>query len=291
LSIKDKVTLYQADLHDATSMLSVIKAFEPHEIYHLAAQSFVDASFKEPFATGMVTGLATATLLDIIRLTDPGIRFYNAATSELYGNSLKTDADEDTRFAPDSPYAAAKMYAFHMVRIYREAYSMFVCSGILFNHESELRGLEFVTRKVTNAVARISLGMQDKVQLGNLDSQRDWGFAPEYVDAMWRMLQHDKPNDYVIATGETHSVRELCDHAFNTYGLDYRDFVETSEKYLRPLDVTYLKGKPALAKNELGWESKTKFRELVKIMTETDRERWERQINGEIVYWDAINHG
>ena len=290
LCIKNDVILYQADLYDATSLLSVIKDFAPGEVYHLAAQSFVDASFKEPLATGMVTGLATATLLEVIRQVDPSIKFYNAATSELYGNSLKHSANEMTPFAPDSPYAVAKLYALHMVRVYRSAYDMFACNGILFNHESKLRGLEFVTRKVTNAAARIKLGLQDKVQLGNLDSARDWGFSPDYVDAMRLMLQQDNPTDYVISTGETHTIHELCDTAFSVFGLDYRNYVETNNKYMRPLDVMYLRGNSTKAKNELGWEPKTKFRDLIELMTKADYDRWQQQLSGKIVHWDAPNH-
>jgi len=290
LGVKDKVTLYQADLHDATSLLSVVKDFQPEEVYHLAAQSFVDASFKEPVATSVVTGLAVTTLLDIIRLTDSSIRFYNAATSELYGNGLQYRADETTGFAPASPYAAAKLYALHMVRMYREASGPFACNGTLFNHESKLRGLEFVTRKITNAVARIALGLQDEVQLGNLDAQRDWGYAPDYVDAMWRMLQQEEPEDYVIATSATYSVKELCFTAFHSQGLNYRDHVRVSSQFKRPLDVLYLCGDSSKARRELDWVASTKFHELVDLMVRADKERWERQMSGELVYWDAPNH-
>ena len=290
LNILDKVKLYQADLHDATSLSYVLKDFEPDEVYHLAAQSFVDASFKEPIATGEVTGLGTATLLELIRQNRKEIRFYNAATSELYGNSLKESANEDTPFRPSSPYAAAKLYSLHMCRIYREAYGMFVCSGILFNHEGPLRGLEFVTRKVTNAATKIKLGLSKELSLGNLEAQRDWGYAPEYCEAMYLMMQASKPDDFVIATNETHSVKELCSVAFSHLDLSYRDFVKTKEDFLRPLDVEYLKGNPSKAKAKLGWQPGIKFDELVRLMVEADLDRWQRQLKGEIVHWDAMNY-
>ncbi len=290
LGILNKVRLYQADLHDATSLNYILKDFEPDEVYHLAAQSFVDASFREPIATGEVTGLGTATLLELVRQNRKDTKFYNAATSELYGNSLRIPANEEAPFKPSSPYAAAKLYSIHMCRIYKEAYNMFVCSGILFNHESPLRGLEFVTRKVTNAAAKIKLGLADSIYLGNLEARRDWGYAPEYVKAMWLMLQQREPTDFVIATNEVHSVRELCEVAFGHLNLDYREYVETSSKFLRPLDVEYLRGDSTKAKTVLGWEPEIKFKQLVTLMVEADLERWQKQLKGEIVHWDAINY-
>lgn len=291
LGILDKVKLYQADLHDATSINYVLGDFVPNEIYHLAAQSFVDASFKEPIATGEVTGLGTAVLLELIRQQQRDIKFYNAATSELYGNSLKEAATEETPFKPDSPYAAAKLYSYEMVRIYREAYGLFTVNGILFNHESSLRGLEFVTRKVSNAVAKIKLGLGDKLYLGNLKATRDWGYAPEYVEAMWLMMQQEEPDDFIIATDDVHSVEELCNTAFSLVGLNPAKYVEARGGLLRPLDVYYLRGDYSKVKAKLGWQPRTSFAELVNLMVQADLDRWQKQSRGEIVYWDAPNYG
>ena len=292
LKIVDKITLIPADMTDMASLLEAIKMSDPDEIYNLAAQSYVGASFDQPLTTAQVDGIATITLLEVIRILGENIRFYQASTSELYGDSVNgyKGQNEKTPFQPNSPYALAKLYSFHAVRIYRETYGIFACNGILFNHESPLRGLEFVTRKITNAIARIKLGLQDKLYLGNLDAKRDWGFAPDYVDAMWRILQQKKPEDFVIATGETHSVKEFVQEAFKTAGLDWKKFVVYNKKLERPRDVNYLKGDFSKAKRRLKWKPNTKFKSLVKKMVAADIERWKKNEKGERFPWDALNY-
>jgi len=287
LGVLDKITLIPADMADMSSLLEAVKIANPNEIYNLAAQSYVGASFDQPLFTGEVDGLGVTRMLEIIRHLNKKIKFYQASTSELFGNCKKAPQDEKTIFMPNSPYATAKLYSYHITRIYREAYGIFACNGILFNHESPLRGLEFVTRKISNAVAKIKLGLQKKLHLGNLDAKRDWGYAPDYVEAMWLMLQNKKPEDYVIASGETHSVREFAKQAFSIVGLDYKKYVVVDKKLLRPMDVPLLQGNPLKARKELGWKPKTSFKELVEIMVKADLKRWELYLKGKIFPWDS----
>ena len=290
LNIFDKVNLIPADLIDSSSVLEAIEISEPDEVYHLAAQSFVGASFEQPVGAGEITGLGVTRLLEAIRYANPKIRFYQASTSELYGKNLLLVQDEDTPFQPSSPYAASKLYGYWITRIYREGYGIFACNGILFNHESPLRGLEFVTRKITNMVAKIALGMEKELFLGNLEAKRDWGYAPEYVEAMWLMLQQDEPDDYVIATGESHSVSEFAEKAFVVAKLDWKNYVKTDVRYLRPLDVNFLRGDYSKAKQKLGWVPKVKFDQLVEVMVIEDLNRWRRWREGERFPWDAPNY-
>jgi len=291
LGIFNEINLIPVDLSDTSSILEAIKISEPDEVYHLAAQSFVGASFETPIATGDVSGLAVTRILEVIRQVNPEIKFYQASTSELYGNSRSEGLlNEETQFRPASPYAAAKLYGYWITRIYREAYGIFAVNGILFNHESPLRGLEFVTRKISNAVAKIALGLEKELRLGNLEAKRDWGYAPEYVESMWLMLQQDEPEDYIIATGEAHSVREFCEIAFDIARLDWQEYVKVDKRFMRPLDVNYLCGNYSKAKKKLGWKPRIKFKQLVKIMVKEDLNRWERWLNGEKFPWDAPNY-
>lgn len=290
LDIFDNVNLIPADLLDASSIVEAIKISEPGEIYHLAAQSFVGASFEQPVGAGEITGLGVTRVLEAIRELNPKIKFYQASTSELYGNGEATPQSPDTPFRPASPYAAAKLYGYWTTRIYREGYGIFACNGILFNHESPLRGLEFVTRKVSNAVAKISLGLGRELKLGNLEAKRDWGYAPEYVESMWLMLQQPEPDDYVIATGQAHSVREFAEKAFAAVDLDWERYVKVDRMFMRPLDVSYLQGDYSKAKEKLGWQPRVSFDELVKIMVKADLHCWERWQRGERFPWDAPNY-
>jgi len=290
LDVFNSVKLIPADLVDAASIGEAVRVAEPDEIYHLAAQSFVGASFEQPVGAGEITGLGVTRILEVVKTANPSIKFYQASTSELYGQGNTTAQTESTPFQPSSPYAAAKLYGYWLTRIYREGYNIFACNGILFNHESPLRGLEFVTRKISNAVAKIALGLEKGLELGNLEAKRDWGYAPEYVESMWLMLQQDEPDDYVIATGESHSVKEFAEAAFNVVGLDWRKYVKTGEKYLRPLDVNFLQGDHSKAKRRLGWEPVVKFDELVERMVKEDLDRWKRWQKGERFPWDAPNY-
>ncbi len=290
LGILNKITLIPADLSDTSSLLEAVTISDPHEIYNLAAQSFVGNSFDFPLLTTEVDASGTTRFLEIIRHYNKNIKFYQASTSELYGANVVSIQDENTQMFPNSPYAAAKLHSYHMVRIYRKSYGLFACNGILFNHESPLRGMEFVTRKITNSVAKIKLGMQKELRLGNLDAKRDWGFAPEYVNAMWLMMQQKIPDDFVIATGETHSVREFVEAAFSAAGLDWKRYVITDQKLKRPLDVHQLCGDNAKAQKVLGWKPSVTFNELVKIMVEEDLRRWQMYKDGKIVPWDAPNY-
>ena len=274
LDVKKDITLIPLDLLDQTSIMNAIKEAEPDEIYNLAAQSFVGASFDEAIATGEISGLGVIRILDSIRILNPKIRFYQASTSEMFGNAPQPQS-ELTPFEPASPYAAAKLYGHWVVKNYREGYGIFACSGILFNHESPIRGIDFVTKKITDGVARIKMGYNKELVLGNLNSKRDWGFAGDYVEAMWLMLQQDMPDDYVIATGESHSIREFCIEAFSIAGLNYEQHVKTDRKFMRPVDVNYLLGDPSKAFNKLGWKPKTSFKELVKMMVEADMSKYE----------------
>ncbi len=290
LGVLSKIQLIPADMADMSALMEAVAVSEPDEVYNLAAQSFVAASFESPLSTGMIDGLAPMQLLEVIRKR-PGIRFYHASTSELYGNGSVRGATltTESRLWPNSPYAAAKLLSFHATRVYREAYGIFAVNGILFNHESPMRGLEFVTRKVTNAAAKIALGKQQEVHLGNLDAERDWGYAPEYVEAMWRMLQQDKPKDVVIATGESHSVAELCEVAFGELDLDWRKYVKYDRRIVRPLEVDVLLGDTVQARESLGWSAKTRFADLIKLMVAEDLARWKRHLAGETFPWDAPN--
>jgi GDPmannose 4,6-dehydratase len=273
--IADKIELYSADLLDQSSLTDAIRGSEPDEVYNLAAQSFVKASWDQPVLTGEFTGLGVTRVLEAIRTVNPKIKFYQASSSEMFGKVTETPQREITRFHPRSPYGVAKVYGHYITLNYRESYGMFACSGILFNHESPRRGIEFVTRKITNGVARIKLGKQDKLILGSLEPKRDWGFSGDYVEAMWLMLQQDKPDDYVIATGENHSVREFVEESFKVAGIkDWQKYViADSAKHTRPAEVDYLIGDASKAQKELGWKPKTSFKELVKMMVEADLKR------------------
>lgn len=272
--IQDKVVLLQGDLLDQTSLSAALLESEPEEVYNLAAQSFVKTSWNQPVLTGEFTALGVTRMLDAIRHVNTKIKFYQASSSEMFGKVTETPQKETTRFYPRSPYGVAKVYGHYLTVNYRESYDIFACSGILFNHESPRRGLEFVTRKISNAVARIKLGKQEKLELGDLEPKRDWGYAGDYVEAMWLMLQQDKPDDYVIATGENHSVKEFVELAFKTIGIDnWQDYVISNKsEYMRPAEVDYLIGDYSKAKKELGWSPKTSFSTLVEMMVEADLE-------------------
>lgn len=287
LDIFKKVNLIPADLIDSSSIAEAITVSEPDEVYHLAAQSFVGASFEQPIGTGEITGLGVTRILETIRLIDKNIKFYQASTSELYGKNNNYSQREDSKFMPQSPYSAAKLYGYWITRIYREAYDIFACNGILFNHESPLRGLEFVTRKISNGVARIVVGLDKELPLGNLTAQRDWGYAPEYVESMWLMMQQDKSDDYVVATNEAHTVKEFAEKAFEIAGLDWEKYVKIDKRFMRPLDVNYLQGDCSKAQEKLGWKHRVKFDELVEIMVKADINRWKRWFDGERFPWDA----
>ena len=291
LGIDSQIQLIPGDLTDNPSLINAVQKCRPHELYNLAAQSFVGASFDAPISTGEVTALATTRLLEVLRSISPDTRFYQASSSEVFGNATdgNTRLSESTPMTPASPYAASKLYAQHITSIYREAYNLFAVSGILFNHESPLRGLEFVTRKITNAAAQIKLGLTDSVGLGNVDSHRDWGFAAEYVTAMWMMLQQDEPDDFVIATGESHSVADFGRSAFGAIDLDFDDYVSSDKSMFRPLDVNHLIGDPSKAMATLGWKHSVGFDELARIMTLSDLNRWSRHTSGESFAWDVPN--
>ena len=265
-----RINVLEGDMTDDGSLLRALKASKPHEVYNLAAHSFVHRSFGQPVFTADVTGLGVARILEAIRETDLSIRFYQASSSEMYGNTPDSPQNEESMLVPASPYAVAKVFGHLLTQNYRRAYGMYATSGILFNHESPRRGLHFVTRKVTDGVARISLGLEDKLELGNLDARRDWGYAGDYVEAMWLMLQQDEPDDFVIATGVNNSVRELCEHAFGCVGLDYRDHVVVNKANLRPSDVDVLLGDASKARRVLGWEPSMDFESLIAMMVEAD---------------------
>lgn len=271
--IKDKITLRQADLLDQLSIVELIDECRPNEVYNLAAQSFVPTSWAQPLLTGEFDALGVTKVLEAIRLIDKNIKFYQASSSEMFGKVKEVPQTENTPFYPRSPYGVAKAYGHFITVNYRESYNIFAVSGILFNHESPRRGLEFVTRKISHGVARIKLGLADKIELGNLDAKRDWGFAPDYVRAMWMMLQHDKPDNFVVATGKNHSVRDFCEIAFKYVDLDYKKYVTTNPAYMRPAEVDILLGDPSHAKKTLGWEPEVSFEQMVKIMVETDLKR------------------
>ncbi|MEF3273613.1 MAG: GDP-mannose 4,6-dehydratase [Chloroflexus sp.] len=268
--IQDKITLVSGDLLDEVSLIHILREHRPHEVYNLAAQSFVQTSWPQPVFTGETTALGVTRLLDAVRIVDPDIRFYQASSSEMFGKVVEVPQKETTPFYPRSPYGVAKVYGHWITVNYRESYGMHATSGILFNHESPRRGLEFVTRKISHGVARIKLGLDEELRLGNLEARRDWGFAGDYVEAMWLMLQQDQPDDYVIATGETHSVREFCELAFSYVGLDYRDYVVIDQRFMRPAEVDLLIGDATKARQKLGWRPRTSFPELVRMMVEAD---------------------
>ncbi len=270
----DRIELASADLLDQTSLTDVVSATKPSEIYNLAAQSFVQASWQQPVLTGEFTALGVTRMLEAMRKAAPEARFYQASSSEQFGKVVETPQRESTPFYPRSPYGVAKVYGHWITVNYRESYNLFAVSGILFNHESPRRGLEFVTRKISDAVARIKLGMQREVRLGNIDARRDWGFAGDYVDAMWRMLQQDTPDDYVIGTGETYAVRDFLQIAFDSVGLDYREFVKQDERFFRPAEVDLLVADPSKAKRQLGWTPTVPFTQLVQMMVEADLARY-----------------
>lgn len=271
--IMDKIELIQGDLLDQYSLISALKKAQPTEVYNLAAQSFVPTSWAQPVLTSEFTAIGVTRMLESIRLVDPKIRFYQASSSEMYGKVLQTPQTEETPFYPRSPYGVAKVYGHYITVNYRESYDLFAVSGILFNHESPRRGLEFVTRKVTDGVARIKLGLQKELRLGNLDARRDWGFAGDYVEAMWLMLQQETPDDYVIATGETRTVKELVQVAFDRAGLDWEKHVVLDPAFLRPAEVDLLIGDPAKAKRQLGWTPRVSFEEMIRMMVDSDLER------------------
>ena len=277
--IQDDITIIQGDLHDQSSLVDVIERYRPDEVYNLAAQSFVPTSWNQPVLTGEVTALGVTRLLEAIRLINPQTRFYQASSSEMFGKVREVPQNEGTPFYPRSPYGVAKVYAHWITVNYRESYDLFAVSGILFNHESPRRGLEFVTRKISNGVARIRLGLAKELRLGNLESRRDWGYAGDYVEAMWLMLQYEAPKDFVIGTGETHSVRKLCELAFNHVGLDYQEYVVQDERFYRPAEVEMLVADPKLANEELGWHQKVGFEELIQIMVDADLKRLAREID------------
>ncbi|MEO7082795.1 MAG: GDP-mannose 4,6-dehydratase [Gemmatimonadaceae bacterium] len=269
----DRVELVSADLLDQTSLTDAVSDCMPDEIYNLAAQSFVQTSWSQPVLTGEFTALGVTRMLEAMKKAAPKSRFYQASSSEMFGKVIESPQRESTPFYPRSPYGVAKVYGHWITVNYRESFNLYAVSGILFNHESPRRGLEFVTRKVTDAVARIKLGLGKEVRLGNIDSRRDWGFAGDYVDAMWRMLQRDEPDDYVIGTGFTFSVRDLCEAAFSYVGLDYREFVKQDAKFIRPAEVDLLVADPSKAKDALGWEPKVAFQALVEMMVDADLAR------------------
>lgn len=274
--LQDQVELISGDLLDVGSLISTVREVMPDEIYNLAAQSFVATSWQQSILTGQVTGIGVTNLLEAIRLVKPDAKFYQASSSEMFGKVVETPQKETTPFYPRSPYGVAKVYGHWITVNYRESYDMFACSGILFNHESPRRGVEFVTRKITDAAARIKLGLQEELRLGNLDAKRDWGFAGDYVKAMWLMLQQDNPEDFVIATGETHSVKEFVEIAFGHVGLNWQDYVVIDPKFVRPAEVDLLLGDPAKAKKELAWELEVPFEKLVTMMVESDMKKIEK---------------
>jgi GDPmannose 4,6-dehydratase len=268
--IQDQITLVQGDLLDQTSLIDIMRECQPDEIYNLAAQSFVPSSWKQPVLTGEFTALGVTRMLEAMRATAPGAHFYQASSSETFGRVHEVPQNERTPFYPRSPYGVAKVYGHWITVNYRESYGLFTCSGILFNHESPRRGLEFVTRKVSHGAAQIKLGLAHELRLGNLEARRDWGFAGDYVEAMWRMLQQESPDDYVVGTGETHSVRELCQAAFGYLGLDWEKYVTVDPKLIRPAEVDLLVSDPRKAREKLGWQPTVSFEGLIRMMVDAD---------------------
>ena len=288
LKIINRINLISADVLDSTSLYRALQKSNPQEVYHLAAQSFVGASFDQPIYTSDVTGFGTVRLLEEVLKFNNKIKFYQASSSEMFGSEKSNVKNETTPFMPSSPYAISKLYAYWQTKLYREAYNTFAVTGILFNHESPIRGLEFVTRKISNEIAKISLGISKKLVLGNLNAKRDWGYAPEFVEGIWKSLQTKKADDYVMATNESHSVKEFVDKACEIAAVP-KNKIFSNKTLLRPHDVKSLKGDYSKAKKILKWEPKVKFEELVKIMVEEDINRWEQKLKGEHVPWDAEN--
>ncbi|MEM4089992.1 MAG: GDP-mannose 4,6-dehydratase [Thermoplasmatales archaeon] len=289
LGIENSIHLVPCDILDATSVFRVIKSIKPEYIYNLAAQSQVLASFDSPIITSEITGISVTNFLEGILRLDKSIKFYNAATSEMYGNLGNSGSfNEESPMKPSSPYAVSKLYAYWMVKVYRESYGLFAVNGILFNHESEIRGLEFVTRKISNEVAKIKLGLSDRIVLGNIESYRDWGYAPDYTNAMQMMMQSEQPDDFVVASGETHQVKEFLRLAFEYVNLDYNNYLEFSPKFRRPTDVNYLRGSHDKITRLLGWKPRVSFKKLVKLMVDADLERWKNIKAGRIVPTDAL---
>lgn len=274
-----KMELVHGDLLDQNSLANILYEYKPDEVYNLGAQSFVPTSFQQPILTGEITGLGVTRLLEAIKIVNKNIRFYQASTSEMFGKAQQVPQNEKTSFYPRSPYGVAKVYAHWVTVNYRESYGMFNCSGIMFNHESPRRGLEFVTRKISDGVARIKIGKDNGLLLGNLEAKRDWGYAPDYVQAMWLMLQQDEPEDFVIATGETHSVKEFVETAFASVALDWQDYVKVDQRYVRPAEVDLLVGDASKARQKLGWRPKVTFKELVEIMVQADLQRHQENPN------------
>lgn len=273
--IANEIEFIEGDLQDLGSLIQAMRISNPDEVYNLAAQSFVGTSWDQPVLTGQSTAIGVTNMLEAVRLVKPDARFYQASSSEMFGKVVETPQVETTPFYPRSPYGVAKVYGHWITVNYRESYNMYACSGILFNHESPRRGVEFVTRKVTNAVARIKLGLQNELKMGNLDSKRDWGFAGDYVQAMWLMLQQDKPDDFVISTGETHTVEELVEIAFSHAGLNWRDYIVIDPKFVRPAEVDLLLGDCTKAKEKLGWKLEVGFEQLVKMMVDSDLKKYQ----------------
>jgi GDPmannose 4,6-dehydratase len=281
-----RITIHQADLLDQLSIVTIIQDVRPHEVYNFAAQSFVPISWSQPLLTGEFTALGVTRMLEAVRLVDPAIRFYQASSSEMFGNVKQEPQNEQTPFWPRSPYGVAKVYGHWITVNYRESYNIFACSGILFNHESPLRGKEFVSRKVSDAVARIALGVQDKLALGNLEAMRDWGFAGDYIEAVWLMLQQERPDDFVVATGAKHSVRDLVELAFHHVGLDWRDHVIHDPRFFRPAEINTLRGDASKARQILGWEPKVSFAELIRMMVDADMDRVRREMADQARFGD-----
>ncbi len=287
LDVFNKIHLISADLLDMGSLLEATKVSDPDEIYNLAASSYVGTSFEEAVGNSEITGLAVTKFLEALRNHNPNIKFYQASSSEMYGDNKFKVQNENTPFCPSSPYAAAKLYAHSITSIYKKSYDIFACCGILFNHESPLRGMEFVSRKITNGVAEISLGLKKELVLGNLKAERDWGFAGEFMSAIHLMLQQDKPDDYVISTGVAHSVTDFVKEAFDLVGLNWKKYVKTDPKFFRPLEVRHLRGDSRKANKELKWKPKVSFKKLVKIMVDEDVQRWKSFLDGKAFPWDA----
>ena len=287
LDVFKKINLIPADLLDMGSLLEAVKVSDPDEIYNLGASSYVGTSFEEAVGNAEITGLAVTKFLEAIRYQNPNAKFYQASSSEMYGDNQFKIQNENTPFLPSSPYAAAKLYAHSITNIYKKSYNIFACCGILFNHESPLRGMEFVSRKITNGVAEISLGLKKELVLGNLKAERDWGFAGEFMSAIHLMLQQDKPDDYVISTGVAHSVTDFVKEAFDLVGLNWKKYVKTDPKFFRPLEVKHLRGDSKKAIKKLGWKPKVSFKKLVKIMVDEDVQRWKSFLDGKAFPWDA----
>jgi GDPmannose 4,6-dehydratase len=276
--LQNDIELVYGDLLDQVSLIDILREYEPDEVYNLAAQSFVPTSWKQPVFTGEASALGVTRMLEAIRTVDPDLKFYQASSSEMFGKVVEVPQNEKTRFYPRSPYGVAKVYGHYITVNYRESYGLFACSGILFNHGSPRRGLEFVERKVAHGAARIKLGLAEELRLGNLDAERDWGYAGDYVKAMWMMLQQPEPDDYVVGTGVTHSVRELCQVAFGYLGLNWEDYVVSDPKFLRPAEVDQLVADPHKAREKLGWEPRVSFEELIHMMVDTDIEALQRML-------------